>query len=70
LGVNGSVFQQALDRIADSYPKVSGGEQYLSAETNKTLQKSIDISRKMGDQFVSVEHILMALLEHEVPFRQ
>ncbi len=63
LGVNSSVFQQALDRIVDSYPKVSGGEQYLSAETNKTLQKSVDISRKMGDQFVSVEHILMALLE-------
>ncbi|MDD4191939.1 MAG: ATP-dependent chaperone ClpB [Mangrovibacterium sp.] len=63
LGVNVSVFQQALDRIVDSYPKVVGGEQYLSGETNKTLQKSIDISRKMGDQFVSVEHILMALLE-------
>ncbi|MGV8095296.1 MAG: ATP-dependent chaperone ClpB [Mangrovibacterium sp.] len=63
LGVNVSIFQQALDRIVDSYPKVVGGEQYLSGDANKTLQKSIDISRKMGDQFVSVEHILMALLE-------
>ncbi len=63
LGVNISIFQQALDRIVDSYPKVVGGEQYLSADANKTLQKSIDISHKMGDQFVSVEHILMALLE-------
>ncbi|MEN6457136.1 MAG: ATP-dependent Clp protease ATP-binding subunit, partial [Prolixibacteraceae bacterium] len=63
LGVNVSIFQQALDRIVDSYPKVVGGEQYLSGDANKTLQKSIDISRKMGDQFVSVEHILIALLE-------
>ena len=63
LGVNISIFQQALDRIIDSYPKVSGGEQYLSGDANKTLQKSIDISHKMGDQFVSVEHILIALLE-------
>jgi len=63
LGVNVSAFQQALDRIVDTYPKVSGGEQYLSGDANKTLQKSVDISRKMGDQFVSVEHILMALLE-------
>ncbi|MGQ7868503.1 ATP-dependent chaperone ClpB [Sunxiuqinia sp. sy24] len=63
LGVNTGIFQQALGKIVESYPKVSGGEQYLSANTNKALQKSIDISRKMGDEFVSVEHILMALLE-------
>ncbi|WP_423127972.1 ATP-dependent chaperone ClpB [Gaoshiqia sp. Z1-71] len=63
LGVNLPVFQQALDRVVDTYPKVSGGEQYLSGDTNKALQKAMDISRKMGDQFVSVEHILLALLE-------
>ena len=63
LGVNTGIFQQALDKIVESYPKVSGGEQYLSGNTNKVLQKSVDISRKMGDQFVSVEHVLMALLE-------
>ncbi|MGD9930994.1 MAG: ATP-dependent chaperone ClpB [Mangrovibacterium sp.] len=63
LGVNVPIFQQAVDRIVDSYPKVSGGEQYLSGNANKTLQKSMDISQKMGDQFVSVEHILLALIE-------
>ena len=63
LGVNTGIFLQALDKIIESYPKVSGGEQYLSGNTNKALQKSVDISRKMGDQFVSVEHILMSLLE-------
>ena len=35
----------------------------MSSEANKALQKSLDLSRKMGDQFVSVEHILMGLLE-------
>ncbi|MGQ8338872.1 ATP-dependent chaperone ClpB [Sunxiuqinia sp. A32] len=63
IGVNLPIFKQAVDKIIESYPKVSGGEQYLSSNTNKALQKSIDISRKMGDQFVSVEHILLALLE-------
>uniref|UniRef100_UPI0013D0EA76 ATP-dependent chaperone ClpB n=1 Tax=Mangrovibacterium lignilyticum TaxID=2668052 RepID=UPI0013D0EA76 len=63
LGVNVSVFQQTLDRIVEAYPKVSGGEQYLSSPTNKVLQKSLDYSRKMGDQFVSVEHILLGLMD-------
>jgi len=63
LGVNLPVFQQALERIADGYPKVSGGEQYLSSAANKVLQKATDYSRKMGDQFVSVEHILLGLLD-------
>ncbi|VAW18108.1 ClpB protein [hydrothermal vent metagenome] len=63
LGVNTGIFQQALDRIVESYPKVVGGEQYLSSTANKVLQKSIGIAQKMGDQFVSVEHILLGLLE-------
>ena len=62
LGVNLSMFHQALNKIVDAYPKVTGGEQYWSSDANKTLQKSIDISRKMGDQFVSIEHILISLL--------
>ena len=63
IGVNVSAFSQALDKIIESYPQVSGGNLHLSASANKALQKSTDISRKMGDQFVSVEHILLALRE-------
>ena len=63
LGVNVPVLQKALDKIIESYPKVMGAEQYLSNETNRSLQKSISIAQKMGDQFVSVEHILLALLD-------
>ena len=64
LGVNVPVFQQAIDRVVDSYPKVTGGEPYLAPNTSKALQKAVDIAQKMGDQFVSVEHILLALLEN------
>jgi ATP-dependent Clp protease ATP-binding subunit ClpB len=63
LGVNVPVFTGALDRIIESYPRVTGAEQYLSPTSNMVLQKSIDMAQKMGDQFVSVEHILLSLME-------
>ena len=63
VGSNPVVIQQALDRIVDSYPKVSGGEPYLSSDSNKAMQKSIGFMQELGDQFVSIEHILMGLLE-------
>ncbi|MCC8171336.1 MAG: ATP-dependent chaperone ClpB [Parabacteroides sp.] len=62
LGVNIANLNAVLDRQIDSYPKVSGGEPYLSRESNAVLQKAIDYSSKMGDQYVSLEHILLALL--------
>ncbi len=62
LGVNVQNLQMVLDRQLDSYPKVSGGEPYLSSEANTVLQKAIEYSGKMGDQYVSLEHILLALL--------
>ena len=62
LGVNVQNLQMVLDRQLDSYPKVSGGEPYLSSEANAVLQKAIEYSGKMGYQYVSLEHILLALL--------
>ena len=62
LGINVQNLQMVLDRQLDSYPKVSGGEPYLSSEANAVLQKAIEYSGKMGDQYVSLEHILLALL--------
>ncbi|MGE0078122.1 MAG: ATP-dependent chaperone ClpB [Bacteroidales bacterium] len=62
LGVNPSTFDAVLDRMLDSYPKVSGGEPYLSSPSNKVLQKAIEFSKGMGDQFVSIEHILLGLI--------
>jgi len=63
LGVNVPMFSQALDRIVLAYPKVTGGETYLSSASNTVMQKGLALSQKMGDQFVSIEHILLALLE-------
>lgn len=62
LGVNLQNFTVVLDQITESYPRVSGGEPFLSREATKVLQSANEISQKMGDQFVSVEHILLGLL--------
>jgi ATP-dependent Clp protease ATP-binding subunit ClpB len=67
LGVNISVFQQALDKIIESYPVVTGGEAYLSSTANRVLQKSLALAQEMGDQYVSVEHILLALPDANDP---
>ena len=63
LGVNSSAMNMALDKMIDSYPKVSGGQPYLSNSANNSIQKAIKYASDMGDQFVSVEHLLMGLLE-------
>ena len=65
LGVNVGQLEMVLDREIESYPRVSGGEPMLSRETNAVLQKAADFTSKMGDQFVSVEHLLMALLNEK-----
>ena len=63
LGVNIPIFTAALDKIIQSYPKVTGGENYLSSASNSAIQRATSISQKMGDQYVSVEHLLLGLLE-------
>ena len=63
LGINANMLKMSIERVSDSYPKVSGGEPYLSRETNEVLQKSVDYAKKSGDQFVTLESILMALLQ-------
>ena len=63
LGVNTGILNNAINREIEMLPKVSGGEPYLSRESNDVLQKAVDYSSKMGDQFVALESILMALLQ-------
>ncbi|MCD8297708.1 MAG: ATP-dependent chaperone ClpB [Prevotella sp.] len=62
LGVNGSQVESVLNREIERLSKVHGGQPYLSNESNEVLLKAEDISQKMGDEFVSVEPILLALL--------
>lgn len=61
LGVNAQQVTKAIDAQIASLPKVSGGEPYLSGESNTVLQKAVDYSSKMGDQYVSIEPIILAL---------
>ncbi len=55
--------QPVLDRIIDSYPKVSGGQVYLSNNANEVLQKAIAAAETMGDSYVTLEHIIIGLLK-------
>lgn len=61
LGINPQNIVRVVDAQIASLPKVSGGEPYLSNEANAILQKAIEYSSKMGDQYVSLEPIILAL---------
>jgi len=67
LNVNLDSLIRSLDRIVDSYPKVSGGEQYLSQDANKALQRSTTLSQEFKDEFVSIEHLLLGILSVNDP---
>ena len=62
LGMNGQQIAVVLDRQIASLPKVSGGEPYLSRDVNEILQKAVEYSKELGDEYVSLEAILLALL--------
>ncbi len=61
-GINSRHLGQILENQIASRPKVQGGEPYLSRETNEVLTRAMDIATKAGDEFVSIEPMLMALL--------
>ena len=65
LGINVQQMETLINNEVASRPKVSGGEPYLSRESNEVLQKSIDISKEMNDEYVSIEPMLLALLKVE-----
>jgi ATP-dependent Clp protease ATP-binding subunit ClpB len=63
LNVNLPIFELALDKIVQSVAKVSGGQLNLSSEANVALNKSQNYLREFGDEFVSIEHLLLAIAE-------
>ena len=67
LGINSQIIDRAIDNEIKHLPKVSGGEPYLSSDTNKVMQKTLDISQRFGDEFVSIEPMLLALLTVNSP---
>ena len=62
LGMNGPQIANVLDKQIASLPKVTGGEPYLSRTSNEVLQKSVELSKGLGDEYVSLEAMLLALL--------
>ena len=64
-GSNANRISEEVQKILASLPKVSGGEPYLSRESNKVLTKAEEIAKAGGDEFVAIEPILLALLEVE-----
>jgi len=63
IGVNSAAISKDIEKLIDSYPRVSGAESYLSADANEALRKANDHASKMKDKFVTAEHILMGILD-------
>ncbi|MEG0700459.1 MAG: ATP-dependent chaperone ClpB [Muribaculaceae bacterium] len=61
LGANLSMLDSLIDRDISAQPKVSGGEPFLSRTSNEVLQKATDFSKSLGDEYVTLEAILMAI---------
>ncbi|HPE83788.1 MAG TPA: ATP-dependent chaperone ClpB [Aequorivita sp.] len=70
LNVNLTTLKQILDKQLESFPKVSGGDIMLSREANKTVIEASNIAKKMGDEYVSIEHLLLAILNSKSAIAQ
>ena len=62
LRANATVSSQKVDALIDRLPRVSGGSQYLTGDANQALVKATQVATEMGDDFVSIEHLLIGLL--------
>ena len=67
IGANAAALEASVDRAIAAEPKVSGGEPYLSRTSNDVMQKALDIAKKNGDQYVTLEALLMAIFEINSP---
>lgn len=61
LNINLDMLNQVIEREMEATPKTSGGEQYLSRDANETLQRATEYLKAFGDEFVAIEHLLLAL---------
>ena len=67
LNVNVELMTTVIDRMIEGLPKVSGGEQYLSGDASKSMQKAVSLTKEMKDEFVSIEHLLLGILAGSDP---
>ncbi|WP_424494341.1 ATP-dependent chaperone ClpB [Salinimicrobium sp. GXAS 041] len=63
LNINVNLFKQILDNTLQSFPKVSGGDIMLSREASRTLNDASTIAKKMNDEYVSIEHLILAIFK-------
>ena len=62
LNVNATMFTKALDKIVESYPKVTGASPYLSTNANQAIVKASTFLKDFKDEFVSIEHLILGIL--------
>ncbi len=70
LNVNIALLKQILAKELESFPKVSGGEIMISREAGKTLNEANIIAKKMADEYVSIEHLLLAIFKSKSKISQ
>lgn len=70
LNINMVILKQILDKELESFPKVSGGDMMFSREAGKTVNEASIIAKKMDDEFVSIEHLLLAILKSKSKIAQ
>ncbi|MBQ4914933.1 ATP-dependent chaperone ClpB [Maribacter sp. MMG018] len=70
LGININLITQILEKELESFPKVQGGDIMLSREAGKTVNESSIIAKKMGDEYVSIEHLLLAIFKSKSKISQ
>ena len=70
LNINIELLSQILDKELENFPKVSGGDLMLSREANKSLTEASIIAKKMDDEFVSIEHLLLAIFKSKSKISQ
>ena len=63
LNINIALFGQILDKSLESFPKVSGGDIMLSRDAGKTVNEATSIAKKMEDEFVSIEHLILGIFK-------
>ena len=62
LNVNSDRLSKGVDKLIDSIPKVVGGEQYFSSNSNQALQKASELASEFKDEFISIEHLLLGII--------
>jgi ATP-dependent Clp protease ATP-binding subunit ClpB len=63
LNINVNLFTQILDKTIESFPKVTGGDLMFSRGASKTLNEASSIAKKMTDEYVSIEHLILAIFK-------